>query len=128
MMPCQHPGKVLLLQYLEPQKLSQNRLARAIKVPPRRINEIIHEKRAITADTAVRLATYFGGSASYWMHLQAAFEIEKVKQNIAIQLSTIQSPAQNDTTATDIEATMNPDNTKAGKPKPTNNVKKRIMR
>jgi len=126
MMPCQHPGKVLLQQYLEPQKLSQNRLARAIKVPPRRINEIIHEKRAITADTAVRLATYFGGSASYWMHLQAAFEIEKVKQNIAIQLSTIQSPAH--ATATDIEATMNPDNTKADKPKPANNVKKRIMR
>jgi len=127
-MPCQHPGKVLLQQYLEPRKLSQNRLARAIKVPPRRINEIIHEKRAITADTAVRLATYFGVSASYWMHLQAAFEIEKVKQNIAIQLSTIRPPVLNDTTATDIETTTNPDNTKAGKPKPTNNVKKRIMR
>ena len=91
-MSCQHPGKVLLQQYLEPQKISQNRLARAIKVPPRRINEIIHEKRSITADTAVRLAIYFGGSATYWLHLQSEFEIEKVKQNITIQLSTIQTP------------------------------------
>ncbi|MDX1268712.1 MAG: HigA family addiction module antitoxin [Oceanisphaera sp.] len=89
-MPCQHPGKVLLQQYMEPQNISQNALARAIKVPPRRINEIIHEKRGITADTAVRLAIYFGGSASYWMHLQAEFEIEKVKHNISTQLSTIQ--------------------------------------
>lgn len=91
-MPCLHPGKVLLQQYLEPQKVSQNALARAIKVPPRRINEIIHEKRGITADTAIRLAIYFGGSASYWMHLQAEFEIEKVKHNISTQLSTIQPP------------------------------------
>jgi len=127
-MSSQHPGKVLLQQYLVPQNISQNRLARAIKVPPRRINEIIHEKRAITADTAVRLAIYFGGSASYWMHLQAAFEIEKVKQNIAIQLSTIRSPVQSETTAADIEAATIPVNTKPGKPKPANNVKKRIMR
>ena len=91
-MSRQHPGKVLLQQYLEPQGLSQNKLARAIKVPPRRINEIIHQKRGITADTAVRLAIYFGGSASYWMHLQAEFEIEKVKTNIHTQLSTIQLP------------------------------------
>jgi len=89
-MPCQHPGKILLQQYLEPQKISQNGLARAIKVPPRRINEIIHEKRGITADTATRLSLYFGGSASYWMHLQAEYELEKVKKNITIQLSTIQ--------------------------------------
>ena len=91
-MSCQHPGKVLLQQYLEPQKISQNKLARAIKVPPRRINEIIHEKRAVTADTAVRLAIYFGGSATYWLHLQSELEIEKIKQNITIQLSTIQAP------------------------------------
>jgi addiction module HigA family antidote len=90
-MSCQHPGKVLFQQYLKPQGISQNRLARAIRVPPRRINEIIHEKRAITADTAVRLAHYFGGSASYWMHLQAEYDIEKIKHNIAIQLSTIQN-------------------------------------
>ncbi len=91
-MPSHHPGKVLLQQYLQPQNLSQNALARVIKVPPRRINEIVLEKRAITADTAVRLASYFGNSASYWMHLQAAFDIEKVKHQIAIQLNTIQAP------------------------------------
>ena len=117
-MPCQHPGKVLLQQYLEPQKLSQNRLARAIKVPPRRINEIIHEKRSITADTAVRLAIYFGGSATYWMHLQTEFDIEKVKSNIKIQLSTIQISYQ--APATPIADNKN---TKA-----TGKIKRRIMR
>ncbi len=90
-MTSQHPGKVLQQHYLQPQRISQNRLARAIKVAPRRINEIVHEKRAITADTAVRLAIYFGNSASYWMHLQAAFDIEKVKNNIHIQLCTIET-------------------------------------
>ncbi len=119
-MACQHPGKVLLQQYLEPQKLSQNRLARAIKVPPRRINEIIHEKRGITADTAVRLAIYFGGSATYWLHLQSEFEIEKVKQNITIQLSTIQVPLSEPDQPT----------TKAvsGNKKQKNGAKRRIMR
>jgi len=120
-MPCQHPGKILLQQYLEPQKISQNRLARAIKVPPRRINEIIHGKRGVSADTAVRLAIYFGGSANYWLHLQAEHEIEKVKSNIKIQLSTIQSAPQKL-----IETNKN--RTKQITPKPNNNVKKRIMR
>jgi len=119
-MACQHPGKVLLQQYLEPQKLSQNALARAIKVPPRRINEIIHEKRSITADTAVRLAIYFGGSASYWMHLQAEYEIEKIKKNISIQLSTIQPSLD------DVAPPTEP--TKASHPKSRNSLKKRIMR
>ena len=122
-MPCQHPGKVLLQQYLEPKKISQNRLARAIKVPPRRINEIIHEKRGITADTAVRLAIFFGGSATYWMHLQSEYEIEKVKTNINIQLSTIQSAHQTSSTPTNIKETI-----KSNSPKSYNSLKKRIMR
>ena len=88
-MSCQHPGTVLLQQYLVPQNISQNKLARAIKVPPRRINEIVHQKRGISADTATRLAIYFGGSPIYWMHLQAEYDLEKVRENIAIQLSTI---------------------------------------
>lgn len=117
-MNCQHPGKVLLQHYLEPQKLSQNQLARAIKVPPRRINEIIHEKRSVTADTAVRLAIYFGGSATYWLHLQAVFEIEKVRRNISIQLSTIQAPLPKEPVKTP------PSN----KLKTKNNAKRRIMR
>ena len=116
-MPCQHPGKVLLQQYLEPQKISQNRLARAIKVPPRRINEIIHEKRSITADTAVRLAIYFGGSATYWLHLQSEFEIEKVKQNIIIQLSTIQTPL-----------IPEPESSHKATSNNKNSIKRRIMR
>ena len=119
-MTCQHPGKVLLQQYIEPQKLSQNALARAIKVPPRRINEIIHEKRGITADTAVRLAIYFGGSATYWTHLQAEYEIEKIKKNISIQLSTIQPPLNN------IE--LPEKTTKTQSSKSRNSLKKRIMR
>jgi len=105
-MSCQHPGQILLHQYLEPHRLSQNRLARAIRVPPRRINEIILEKRAITADTAVRLAHYFGNSASDWMHLQAEYDIEQAREKIHIQLSTIRPPADD---ASQLMDTTNPD-------------------
>jgi len=122
-MSCQHPGKVLLQQYLQPQKISQNALARAIRVPPRRINEIIHEKRGITADTAVRLAIYFGGSASYWMHLQAELEIEKVKQNISIQLSTIQQQNQGKPITASDKPKEKPHHKKA-----SYSLKRRIMR
>ena len=122
-MSCQHPGKILLQQYLQPQEISQNKLARAIKVSPRRINEIIHEKRGITADTSVRLAMYFGGSASYWMHLQAEFDIEKVKKNITIQLSTILPPEQSKPAATNQQQKAASLQKKAG-----HSVKKRIMR
>ena len=117
-MRCQHPGKILLQQYLEPQKISQNGLARAIKVPPRRINEIIHEKRSITADTAVRLAVYFGGSATYWLHLQAEYEIEKIKDQIKTQLSTIQASPQPCTAPA----------TAGVSPKPDSKIRKRLMR
>ena len=117
-MSIQHPGQVLLQQYMQAQKISQNALARAIKVPPRRINEIVHEKRSITADTAVRLAIYFGGSASYWMHLQAEFEIEKVKQNITAQLCTIQTSPQ-----TPVMPAADKENTKLA-----SKIRQRIMR
>ena len=119
-MLCQHPGKVLLKQYLQPQRISQNALARAIKVPPRRINEIIHEKRSITADTAVRLAIYFGNSASYWMHLQAEFEIEKVKYTIGQQLSSLQTLSPVPLPA--------PVPEKSSKIRISNNIKRRLMR
>ena len=118
-MSRQHPGKVLLQQYLEPQNLSQNKLARAIKVPPRRINEIIHGKRGISADTAVRLAFYFGGSAIYWLHLQAEYEIEKVRKNISIQLNTI--PPMTPTKPINHAAQARPSTIRTS-------VKKRIMR
>lgn len=90
-MACLHPGKVLLNQYLRPKNLSQNQLARTIKVPPRRINEIVLGKRAITADTALRLARYFGNSAGYWMHIQAEYDLERVREKIGIGLSMIQA-------------------------------------
>lgn len=121
-MTRQHPGKVLLEQYLAPQNISQNRLARAIKVPPRRINEIIHGKRGITADTAVRLSIYFGGSATYWTHLQAEYEIEQVRQNIAIQLSTIQPPVQTEPPTPTTSAPNKRRDSRQG------SLKKRIMR
>ena len=120
-MSCQHPGKILLQQYLEPQKISQNKLARAIKVPPRRINEIIHEKRGITADTSVRLAIYFGGSASYWMHLQAEYDLELAREKLGIGLSTIQSLYM-DADRLNAEATPATNNT------PKKNIKRRMMR
>ena len=73
-----HPGEILLEEFLEPMELSQNRLARAIDVPPRRINEIVLGKRAISADTAIRFARYFGASEKLWMGLQADYDLEEV--------------------------------------------------
>ena len=71
-----HPGEVLLADFLEPLGLSQYRLAHDISVPPRRINEIVHGKRGITADTALRLARYFGTTERFWLNLQARFDLE----------------------------------------------------
>jgi len=71
-----HPGEVLLEEFMRPMGISQNRLARDLKVPPRRINEIVNRKRGITSDTALRLSRYFGTSAQFWMGLQADYELE----------------------------------------------------
>lgn len=73
-----HPGEVLNMEFLQPLKVSQNKLARDIGVPPRRINEIVHGKRAITADTAIRLSRYFGTSAQFWLNLQAEYELDSL--------------------------------------------------
>lgn len=75
-----HPGEVLLEEFLVPLGISQNRIARDIEVPPRRINEIVHGKRAVTADTALRLARYFGTTEQFWMGLQADFDLEEVRR------------------------------------------------
>ena len=75
-----HPGEVLLEEFLVPLNISQNGLARAINVPPRRINEIVHGKRGISADTALRLARYFGNSPKFWLGLQADFDLEEASQ------------------------------------------------
>lgn len=71
-----HPGEVLLADFLEPLQLSQYRLAQDISVPPRRINEIVHRKRAVSADTALRLARYFGTTEQFWLNLQVRFDLE----------------------------------------------------
>lgn len=71
-----HPGEVLLEEFLKPMGISQNRLAINIGVPARRINEIVLGKRSITADTALRLARYFGTSAEFWLGLQAQYDLD----------------------------------------------------
>ena len=84
-----HPGEILLEEFLEPMGLSQNRIARDIGVPPRRINEIVHGKRAVTADTAVRLAKYFSMSEQFWMGLQADFDLEEARRGMGRKLDRI---------------------------------------
>ena len=71
-----HPGEILNKEFLEPLGLSQNELARQIGVPPRRVNEIVLEKRGITADTAMRLSKFFGTSAQFWLNLQSEYELD----------------------------------------------------
>jgi len=82
-LPNIHPGEVLLEEFLKPLELSQNRLARDLSVPPRRINEIVLGKRSVTPDTALRLARYFGTSERFWLGLQADFDLEKARLNLA---------------------------------------------
>jgi len=84
-----HPGDVLLKDFLEPMDISQNRLARDISVPPRRINEIILGKRSLTADTALRLSRYFGNSEKFWIGLQDDYDLENARLNIADTLRKI---------------------------------------
>ena len=74
-----HPGEVLMLEYLEPLGLTQHRVAVAIGVPPRRINEIVHGKRAVSADTALRLAKFLGTTPEFWLNLQSRFDLEKAR-------------------------------------------------
>jgi antitoxin HigA-1 len=81
-----HPGEVLLHEFLEPMGLSQTRLAKGIGVSPRRINEIVLEKRRITADTALRLAKYFNMSADFWLGLQMDFDLDTEKDLLGDRL------------------------------------------
>ena len=77
-----HPGEILLEEFLKPFGISQYRLAQDIGVPPRRINEIVHGKRAVSADTALRLSRYFGLSERYWINLQARYDLEVEKDRL----------------------------------------------
>ena len=85
-LPNVHPGEVLREEFLIPLKLSQNQVARDINVPPRRINEIVLEKRAVTADTALRLARYFGTSERFWLGLQADYDLEETRRSLGDRL------------------------------------------
>lgn len=85
-----HPGEVLMEEFLVPLGISQNALARAIGVPPRRINEIVLRKRSISADTAVRLARALGTSEAFWMGLQADYDLEEARAELAGRLADIE--------------------------------------
>ncbi len=84
-----HPGEILLCDFMEPLGVTQHRLAVSIEVPPRRINEIVHHKRGITADTALRLARFFGTTPDFWTSLQASYETELVRPRILEVLNAI---------------------------------------
>ena len=88
-----HPGEVLLGEFIVPMNLSQNAVARAISVPPRRINEIVLGKRAVTADTALRLARYFGTPEQFWMGLQADYDLEEARKGLGRQIAAIERAA-----------------------------------
>ncbi len=85
-----HPGEILMEEFLEPLHVSQNRLAVAIGVPPRRINEIVHGKRRVTADTALRLSRYFGTTDRFWLNLQVRFDLEVEKDHLGKALDVIE--------------------------------------
>ncbi len=84
-----HPGEVLMEDFIEGLGITQNRLAVSIGVPPRRINEIVHGKRAITADTALRLGKYFGTSAQFWLNLQTHYDLDLAEDRVIDQIEAI---------------------------------------
>ncbi len=89
-LPPIHPGEILLKEFLQPLGVSQYRLAKATRVPARRINEIVHGKRAITADTALRLSRFFNMSDRFWLNLQTRFDLEVAKDRLGSQLEDIE--------------------------------------
>ncbi|MFC3164659.1 HigA family addiction module antitoxin [Ciceribacter thiooxidans] len=92
-LPNPHPGDILLEDFLKPMGLSQNALARAVNVPPRRINEIVLRKRAVTADTDLRLARYFGLSEGFFLGLQADYDLLERRREIEDELQRIEPRA-----------------------------------
>lgn len=87
--PPIHPGEVLMEDFIEGFGITQNKLAVSIGVPPRRINEIVHGKRAITADTALRLGRYFGVDPQFWLNLQTRYELEVAGDLVGEQVAAI---------------------------------------
>ncbi len=90
--PPIHPGEILLEEFLHPLGLSQYRLAKGISVPPRRINEIVHGKRAVTADTALRLGRFFGTTAQFWINLQSRYDLEVASEALGPRLAREVTP------------------------------------
>ncbi|MGB4136941.1 MAG: HigA family addiction module antitoxin [Microbacterium sp.] len=84
-----HPGEILMEHFIEGFGITQNKLAVSIGVPPRRINEIVHGKRGITADTAIRLARYFGTSDEFWMNLQSSYELRIERRTLRDKVAAI---------------------------------------
>ena len=84
-----HPGEVLMEDFIEGFGITQHKLAVAVGVPPGRINEIVHGKRGITADTAVRLSRYFGTTSEFWMNLQMRYELDRAEDALGDTLSAI---------------------------------------
>jgi addiction module HigA family antidote len=88
-----HPGEVLREEYMKPLGLSANALAKSLKVPTPRVNEIVRERRGVSADTALRLARYFGGDARSWLNLQAAYDLRVAEKANARKIEREISPA-----------------------------------
>jgi len=84
-----HPGEVLMEEFIEPLEVTQHHVAVAVGVPPRRINEIVHGKRRITADTALRLARYFGTTDRFWLNLQTRYDLEFERDRLGSALDAI---------------------------------------
>lgn len=84
-----HPGEILMEDFIEGFGITQNKLAVSIGVPPRRINEIVHGKRGISADTAIRLARYFGTSEEFWMNLQSNYELRLERRALRDRVAAI---------------------------------------
>lgn len=87
-----HPGEILLEEFLVPHNMSANALAIALRVPAPRINDIVREKRAITPDTALRLARYFSTSAEFWLNLQIAYDLRRTRRELGIKIEQEVSP------------------------------------
>jgi addiction module HigA family antidote len=89
-LPNIHPGEILLEEFLQPMDISQNALARAMSVPPRRINEIVLGKRSVSADTAIRLAAALGTSERFWLGLQSDYDLEEARRSLGKRAATIE--------------------------------------
>jgi len=93
LLPPIHPGEILRAEFMEPLHLSMNRLALDLRVPVTRVAEIVHERRGITADTALRLARYFNTSAGFWLNLQSAYDLEVAQDKLSRAIEREVRPA-----------------------------------